>query len=286
MTAACLANEADRLVRRKRIQPQQHRVARGRTPVRSLLEELVPRECQNQRAPRSARPTGRQSFDEVEHRRLEEMRVIEHDHHRVITGQAVDHRDHSGLHVVYECRLLRALGKTEQRREPLDGAGGFGGIAAAIHELAQLKPNLLGRIPRIDSRQVSDDGCRRRERCSVGRRAALATEDHDRGADASGELVGQSRFTDAGLAHHGDQHRPARGAREPEALVEDGLLARAPDERNRAPRGPGRESFDGEGIECRIEALGLHVTAASERDLGGREGVRRQASEELPRLCR
>ena len=214
------------------------------------------------------------------------MRVLEDEDHRVIAREAINDRDESGLDIVDKGRFLDSFRQPEQKRKALDGPISFRRVTAAVDELSQQARDLLGRVPRVDSRKVADDRRHRREGRGVGVRPRLAAQDHDCGADTGSELVCQAGLADSWLPNHGDEHRAPCGGRQAKALVEDGLLAGAADEGNRAPRGAGAEPVHRECVDRLFETLRSHAPAAAERNHGRGQSVGRAARQELPRQGR
>ncbi len=74
------------------------------------------------------------------------------------------------------------------------------------------------------------------------------------------------------------------GARHPQALAEDGLLAGAAHEWDRSPRGTRCELLHREGVEGGIEAFRPDATAPGVGDVGTREDARGLADQHLARL--
>src|SRR5207237_883506 len=87
----------------------------ARTPRRPLLEQLVAGERDDERPARTL-TARRDAFDEIQHRGLEALRVLEHDEHRMVAGQTLDHGDKPGLHLVDERGLVPALAERDLRR--------------------------------------------------------------------------------------------------------------------------------------------------------------------------
>ena len=113
VAAAGVAHQVNRLVGRQRSEPQHHRVPTGRPPFRALFEELIASERKNEGTPRPPTSGRGQTLDEVEHWRLQAVRVLEDEDHRVIAREAIDHRDEASLDVVDEGRLLDSLRQPE-----------------------------------------------------------------------------------------------------------------------------------------------------------------------------
>ena len=84
-----MPGELDRLVAGESVKPDQHRVAGARTPSLPLLEQLAAGERDDQRAARTLASRG-DPLDEVQHRGLEAVCVLEYDQHRVVPGQSLD----------------------------------------------------------------------------------------------------------------------------------------------------------------------------------------------------
>jgi hypothetical protein len=105
---------------RKRTQAQEDRIAGRGSPAWPQLEQLVARQREDQRATWPASPGGGQALDEVQHRGLQAVCVLEDDDHRVVAGHPVDQRDKPGLHVADERRFITPLGHAEQEGQPLD----------------------------------------------------------------------------------------------------------------------------------------------------------------------
>ena len=119
----------DRLVSGQRIEAQQHGVAARRAPRRTLIEQLAPRQGEDERAPRPAPAGGSEPLDQVEHGRPQRVGVLEDKGDRVVARQRVDQREEAGLHVVDERRLLAPLSAdAEEQPEPLDDP-----IEVALH---------------------------------------------------------------------------------------------------------------------------------------------------------
>ncbi len=112
----------------------------------------------------------------------------------------------------------------------------------------------------------------------------MSAQDQDGRADARRELVRQAGLADARLSYHCGQDGAPAGARHPQALTQDGLLARAAYERNRSPRGTRCELLHRERIERGVEALGPDATAPGVRDVGARQDARGLTDQHLARL--
>ena len=176
-----------------------------------------------------------QTLDQVEHRSLQGVRVLEHDQHRVIPSKSIDHGEEPGLHVMYERGLVAALALSEQPGQTLHRSGRVGCPFDAVDKLTEPGPDRGWIVARADAREVADDRGRWGEGRGVGVGACLSAEDHDRRAHARRELVGQARLADAGLTYDSHEHRTAVRACEAKALSHDGLLAGTTDEWNRPP---------------------------------------------------
>src|SRR5207248_6725644 len=79
------------VVAREGLEPDQHRVAAARAPPGPLVQKLVARERHDERPPGTG-PIDTETLDQVEHRRLQRVRVLEDQEHRVVPREAVDHR--------------------------------------------------------------------------------------------------------------------------------------------------------------------------------------------------
>ena len=118
-----MASELHRLVARQRLEPDEHRVAAHGAPRGTVLQELAARKGDDERSAR-ALAVHAEALDEVEHRRLKRVHVLEDEQHGVVARQAVDHGDESRLDLGHERRLVSALGQAEKERQPLRQAGG------------------------------------------------------------------------------------------------------------------------------------------------------------------
>src|SRR6266550_4193859 len=78
------------------------------SPIRPPPEQLVARERDDERAA-SSLAACRHALDEIEHRRLQGVRVLENDQHRVVAGEPIDHGRKTCLNLMDEGGLIPAL---------------------------------------------------------------------------------------------------------------------------------------------------------------------------------
>ena len=185
-----------------------------------------------------------EAFDQLEHRRAELVRVLEHEDGGRVAREAVDERDEPGLHVLHERRLRLPIGHAEQEREPFDEVLGVAGVRRSVRRARAggASPSRPGRPP--PGRRARRRSSRPGENVAVSVNGAGAADEHgDVVLDDRDELVGQARLADAGFAEDADEHRVSGAGRAVEALAQDRELARAPDERDRPARRTRREAL-------------------------------------------
>ncbi len=151
-----------------------------RAPRGPLLEQAGAGEHEDEGLAVAVAGGRAEAFDQLEHRRAERVRVLEHEHGGRVAREAVDERDEPGLHVLHERRLstadrpsrtgARAVRRRARRRRVVD---------VAVCELAQPAPRLLGRVVLLQPGELGHDRRRRRERRRVGERAGAAGEHGD-----------------------------------------------------------------------------------------------------------
>src|SRR5713101_1926990 len=170
--------------------------------------------------------------------------------------------------------LAPVAAEPEKQTEPLGHSLAIALHIARLHELAEASPDRFRRVRRLDTREVPDDGRRRRERGRVAVAPALPAQDAHGRAHPCRQLLGQARFADAWLSDDRDQHWLAGRAGQAEALAEDGLFADPVDEGDRAAGRAGRQALYGEGLDRFVEALCSHPPPPPERDLVDGQRVR------------
>jgi hypothetical protein len=172
------------------------RVHGVRPPGRPLVEELRTRQDEHHRPAGAGPGPGAETLDEVEHRRPERVRILEHEHGRQLVLQAIDQRHEPRLDVVHERRLpVRAravLGHPEQEGEPFHHPVDLGGFAHPIHELTQPLPDLLRWVALLHAGQLANDLGHRCERRRVRVGAGATGEDDHVVAQPGHELVGEA----------------------------------------------------------------------------------------------
>ena len=104
-TARGLSREVDRLVRGERLELEPDGVRGGRAPRGPLLEQAGAGEHEDEGLAVAVAGGRAEAFDQLEHRRAELVRVLEHQHGGRVAREAVDERDEPGLHVLHERRL-------------------------------------------------------------------------------------------------------------------------------------------------------------------------------------
>ena len=215
------------------------------------------------------------------------MRVFEHDQHRVVAGEPIDHGREACLDLMDESGLVPALARPEEQTETLRSPGRRRRVGGPGCQLAETIVDRVGAVARPEGGEVGDDRGRRREGGGIGLGPRLPAEDHDRRADARRELIRQPRLADAGLADDRDQDWSAGRAGQAKALAEDRLLAGPADEWDRAPSRAGGDLIHRKCFQGRIETLGPDPPSPAVGDIGGGQQLRRLADQHLPRLgCR
>ena len=267
-----LSREIDRLVGGERVELEPDGVRGRRSPGGPLFEQRRAGQREDQ-DPAMAFSGGRaEAFDQLEHRRAELVRVLEHEDGGRVAREAVDERDEPRLHVLHERRLCLPVGHAEQEREPFDEVLGVARLGVAIGQLVEAALRLLVRVVLLQAGELGDDRRGGRERRRVGEGSGAAHEHRDVVLHDRDELVGQARLADARFAEDAHEHRVPGAGRAVQALAQDRELARAPDERDRPSGRTRREGLHGEaGDRVAVEALRGGLAFVAVRDRVGRE---------------
>ena len=85
------------------------------------------------------------------------MPVLEHDKHRVVACEPIEHRDETRSNFVHERGLVATLTEPEEQRQALGRALGRGGAGRASGKDPQALANLVGAVTRTDLCEVGND---------------------------------------------------------------------------------------------------------------------------------
>ena len=208
----------------ERLELDRRRAHVAAAPRRPLVEQVVAGEAENQE--RDVLDAARQVLDQVEHRLLGEMDVLEHEHERLQVGEprgpglcrpgdlrcrplaAADGIEHARCEAEQVCHRLVAAGATELLGRRVDGVG-IGDPGGNLHHLRD--------GPVGDALPV---------------RQAAAREDR-RALDAVHELARETRLPHSGGAEDRDEMDAIVPHRPRERVVKQVDLLLAADERHR-----------------------------------------------------
>ncbi len=270
---AGLLRELRRVVEGHRLEVQGERVPQPAGPLGTVVEEVVARDAQHEQ--RDVLGVAHDLLDQVEHRGLGLVGVLEHQDDRRAGGQAGEDREQPGPDLGHRVAALLAarvlVPDPEGEREPCHRLLDLVGGAAGRRELLQPReqPGRAGvrALPQLLEQHLRE----RPERDLLLERARPAEQHLHLVGQPREELLGHAALADPRLAEQGDQVAPARLEDALERVVEQPELALAVDDRDRAARAAGREGDHRPASRVVVEPLRVDDPRRLVLDLRARE---------------
>ena len=227
---------------------QQDRGAAGHrcSPVGTSIEQLGPRRAQDEHG--RVAVLSRQVLDELQHRVVGPVQVLDHQDERATLGERLQVAG-PRPEALFARRIVVAFAQPQERGEPRPQPPalllvGDGGVDGGVQGRAG-----FDRVVVVHDAGLGLDGfgqCPEAHAFAVGQASALPPPDQiGELFDVVGEVADQPRLADARLAHHGHElqgavdlvGRPGRRADPAEQLAQRGRLVRSTHERGVATMG-------------------------------------------------
>jgi len=227
-----------------------------------------------------------QLLDQVEHRRLGRLQVLQHHDHRSPAGEAAQEREHSRTDLGHAVALLvaRLAGDPERDAQALDDLPRLVGRGGLHDDLLEPRAERLGRRVRRLPHLVQED-LRERAEGHVLLEGARAAHQHLRVVRQTGhELVDHPALADPRLAEQRHQVPAARLPRAVERVLQQPELALAVHERDRSAGRARLERRDRPRARLILEPLRLDLPHRAVLDLREGQEVARFRDEHCPRV--
>ena len=267
--------ELGRVVERERLQVQVHRVPAPATPIRAIVQQRVPSRAHHEQ--RDVVGLAHHLLDEVEHRRLGRLDVLEHHDDRASAGEPAEEREQARADLGDAVALLvpGLPADPERDAQALDDLPSLVGRVALDDDLLEPRPQRVRRRVRRLPHLVQEDLRERPERHVLLERTRPAQQDLRLVGESRDELVGHPALADPRLAEQRHQVSAPRLARAVERVLQQPQLALAVDERDRPAARARLQRGDRPRARLVLEPLGLDLAHRPVLDLRQREEVAR-----------